>query len=536
MSTELIKALQNPTLYDHATEGFKVLETHISWIILTGPYAYKIKKPVNFGFLDFSTLDKRKHFCHEELRLNRRLAPSLYLDVVPIFGTATSPCLADKAMQSSITSSTKPLIEYALKMVQFPQQGLLDQLEQKQQLTAEHIQQLATSLAHFHQSIAVADTTSTFGTPPAVINPARQNFEQIQLRLGEPALREELARIQAWTETTFQRLRPVIEQRKANGYVRECHGDLHLGNITEFNQELVIFDCIEFNPGLSWIDVISDLAFLTMDLEKRQQFAYANQLVNQYLSITGDYPGLALLDFYKAYRAMVRAKVALLSLSRPGDSNGGSHEENDTLMSQYRQYTALADRYEAIPNRYILLMHGYSGSGKSVISEQLTRQLGAIRIRTDVERKRLYHYQANQPTNSPQNSGIYTEEATQKTYAQVANLTASVLESGLPVVVDATHLKQWQRQLFLQQAEQHAVPLLIISCEATNTELKKRIVARAKRQQDASEADITILEKQQLTAEPLSDQELRYTMRVNSSQPDQLALLIENIKHHLALE
>ena len=526
MSNELIKALQDPTLYDHPTEGFKVLETHISWVILTGPYAYKIKKPVNFGFLDFSSLEKRKHFCEQELQLNRRLAPSLYLDVVPISGSVTHPAIDTK---TDTNESSLPF-EFALKMTQFPQEGILSALQKKRALTSAHINELSVMLANFHQGVEIAPVTSTYGTPDSVFAPVEENFHQIQSRLSTLGLEcvGSLHSIKEWALSSFQRLRPLIEERKAQGFIRECHGDLHLGNITLFNNALIIFDCIEFNPSLRWVDVISDLAFLVMDLEKRGQIAYANQLCNTYTELTGDYEGIALLNFYKSYRAMVRAKVAILSITE----EMVTARARAPLMKEYRQYISLADQYEAIPDRYILLMHGYSGSGKSLISNALVEQLGAIRIRSDVERKRLFNYMANDRTESPLEGGIYTEEATQRTYDRIVKLTATLLEGGLPVIVDATHLKQWQRGLLLQEAESHAVPLLIISCCAADEVLKERIEKRSKEKSDASEAGIKTLKNQQQTAEALSDSELKYTLHVQTDQKGHLTTLIKEVKCH----
>ena len=526
MSNELIKTLQNATLYDHPTEGFKVLETHISWVILTGPYAYKIKKPVNYGFLDFSSLKKRKYFCEQELHLNRRLAPSLYLDIVSISGSLTEPVINIKENNNE----KSPPFEYALKMTQFPQEGILSTLQEKRALTSKHINELSHIIANFHQSVEVTPLDSPYGMPDSVLAPVEENFEQIKSRLDTLDLKntQSLHSLKEWALSSFQRLRPLIEARKAQGFIRECHGDLHLGNITLFNNALVIFDCIEFNPSLRWVDVISDLAFLVMDLEKREEHAYANQLCNAYIELTGDYEGMALLKFYKSYRAMVRAKVAVLSITEEMDTA----RARAALMKEYRQYINLADQYETIPDRYVLLMHGYSGSGKSVVSNTLVEELGAIRIRSDVERKRLFNYRANDCTESPLEDGIYTEEATQKTYDHMVKLTSTLLEGGLPVIVDATHLMKWQRDLFLQEAESHAVPLLIISCCAADDTLKDRIEKRVNEKQDASEAGISTLKKQQQTAEALSNLELKYTLHVNTDQKGHLATLIKEIKHH----
>ena len=529
MSNELIKALQNPTLYDHPTEAFKVLETHISWVLLTGSYAYKIKKPVNFGFLDFSSLEKRKHFCEQELHLNRRLAPSLYLDVVSISGAITNPVIGSAANKGSVHP-----FEYALKMTQFPQDGIFSTLQEKRALTSRHINELSIMLSNFHQEVKISPVNSAFGTPDSILAPVEENFHQIESQLNTLGLEyiNTLHSIKEWALSSFQRLRPLIEKRKAQGFIRECHGDLHLGNITLFNNDLVIFDCIEFNPSLRWVDVISDLAFLIMDLEKRGEVAYANKLCNTYIELTGDYEGMSLLYFYKSYRALVRAKVAVLSIDATESIK--TTETNHSLMNEFQQYINLADNYESVPSRYILLMHGYSGSGKSVVSNTLVEQLGAIRIRSDVERKRLFNYSANDRTDSSLNGGIYTEEVTQKTYDRIVKLTATLLEGGLSVIVDAAHLKHWQRNSLLSVAESHAVPLLIVSCCATDEVLKERIETRLNEKSDASEAGIKTLKSQQQTANGLTGTELSYTLHVHTDQEGHLTTLIKALKCHAA--
>lgn len=255
----LILSMQNPDLYDHPVDGFQVIETHISQVILTGDYAYKIKKPMDFGFLNFSTLDRRKHFCEEELRLNRRLAEKLYLEVVPITGTPDAPILGGEG----------EAFEYAIKMRQFGQDQLFDRLQEQGQLPSDLLTDLARQVAGFHDQLPPVPDDKPLGTPEAVFAAMQENFDQIRPLIDDPDLLMQLDNLQAWTESTFERQRDLIAHRRANGMVRECHGDLHLANITRFDGEVTVFDCIEFNEPFRWIDVINDLAFLLMDLESR---------------------------------------------------------------------------------------------------------------------------------------------------------------------------------------------------------------------------------------------------------------------------
>ena len=302
----LIQALQNPALYNHPVSHFQVIETHISWVLLTGDYAYKIKKPIDLGFLDFSSLEKRHHYCLQELALNRRLAPQIYLDVIAIGGKPESPVLG-----------AEPIIEYAVKMRQFSQSSRLDNVLASHTLKPEHIDQLADNIAAFHEQIEIAGKDSDYGNPASVLKPIEENFQQIFARLSDDDDIRQLDALKDWSLTQYAQLLPHIKQRKVDGFVRNCHGDLHLANIALIDEKIVIFDCIEFNESLRWIDVISEVAFTTMDLIDRGHTNYAARLLDRYLQRSGDYAGLMLFQFYQVYRAVVRAKVAIIRANQP---------------------------------------------------------------------------------------------------------------------------------------------------------------------------------------------------------------------------
>ncbi|SDR69659.1 hypothetical protein SAMN05216198_0086 [Halopseudomonas litoralis] len=507
MSQTLLTALQDPALYDHPVTGFTLMETHISWVLLTGDFVYKIKKPVNFGFLDYSTLEQRAHFCAEEVRLNRRLAPDLYLDVIAIHGSETAPNL----------QSDGPAIEYMVKTRQFRQQDLLGNMQRAGELTAAHIDSLAATLAGFHQQIEHAPLDSTWGEPEQVHAPVAQNFEQIRPLLSDPADLTQLEQLEQWAHTTFQRLIPQLAQRKAEGLIRECHGDIYLDNVTLIDGQVTIFDCIEFNDAFRWIDVMSDVAFMAMDLEDRGLSDLSQQFVNAWLEHTGDYAGLVVLNYYKAHRAMVRAKVALLSLAPDI-----SEQRRAEIMARYRGYTALADGYTGIPRRYGLLTHGVSGSGKSTLSQQLVNRLGVIRIRSDVERKRLFG--SGRPA-----AGLYSADLSQQTYNRLAQLTAQILAAGYPVVVDATHLQQAQRQQVRQAIEEQGAPCLILHCRASLDTIEIWLNERQRKGGDPSDADIHVVRHQLEQLEPLDEDEQQITLIVDTDQRDSIDQLTKQL-------
>lgn len=508
MSQTLIAALQNPALFPHPVEQFQVIETHISWVLLTGPYVYKIKKPMNFGFLDFTTLDAREHFCQQELKLNQRLTENLYLEVLPITGSAEVPQLG----------GIGDAIEYALKIRQFPQEGLLSTLQVKGELTTSHIDEMARQIAEFHQQTPCVPAENPLGSPESAMAPVTQNFEQILPFLSEKADLLQLHALEAWANASYERLKPLMDQRKADGFIRECHGDIHLGNITLIDGRVVIFDCIEFNEPFRMTDVYADIGFLAMDLEDRGLKSLSRRLISQYLEHTGDYAGLELLNFYKAYRALVRAKVALFSLSADAD-----HVQRATTLRQYRNYANLAESYSAIPSNFLAITHGVSAVGKSHVAMRLVEALGAIRLRSDVERKRQF----------ADSRDLYGEETSTATYKRLNDLAAIVLRAGLPVVIDATYLKLEQRHATAQVAEASGAPFLILDCAAPKAVIQGWLAQRQAQNDDPSDATMEVIEAQLAKREALTADETLRSRHVETNISSDLDKLVDDIRQYL---
>ena len=489
----LIEALRDPTLYDHPVRDIRVRETHISWVILTGSYAYKIKKAVDYGFLDFSTLAKRHFYCLEELRLNRRFAPDLYIDVLPLTGDPHRPQWG----------GTGRPVEYAVRMRQFPQHGLLSTIAAQQGLTPAHADEIALLVAGMHAKVDRATPQSPHGRPDDVHHWVMENFAHIRPSLHDAGDLQLLDRIGAWCVQAFHGCGNLIEERRRNGYVRECHGDLHLGNLAMVDGRITPFDGIEFNPQLRWIDVMSEVAFLFMDLQDRGYPGLAWRFLNGYLRQTGDYAGTELLDYYLVYRALVRAKVAILRLAQPGLDMA----EQQAVREEYQSYMDLASECAGSRRRALIITHGLSGSGKSWYAERLVERLGAFRIRSDVERKRLYGYSPQADTASAIGSGIYTAAAGMRTYDQLARLARHGIDAGYPVIIDATFLGREQRERFRQLAATTGVPFVILACTASQDTLRQRILMRQAADSDPSEAGIAVLESQLQSQEPLGEDE-----------------------------
>lgn len=495
MSYTLIKALQNKTLYPHPVTQFRIMQTHLSWVLLTGPFAYKIKKNVSFGFNDFTTLEKRKYYCDLECTLNKRLAPQLYVDVLPITGTHHAP----------LFSAEGPPIEYAIKMKEFPQDNLLTVFAAQKKITPAIIYTLAEQLAAFHKNIAICDEKTKFGTPTAIYAPIQDNFITLSKGLTEPSLLTDLASLEDWAKKEYQSLYTLLNTRKKTGYIRACHGDLHLGNIVMQGGKPLIFDGIEFNESFRWIDVMNDISFLCMDLAHKKLPAFSTLLLTQYLEGTNDYQGALLFKFYASYRAMVRAKISLLQMQ----SCSLTLSEEDSLRQDLFAFLELGKIYAQKNICTLTLTFGVSGTGKTLYTNQLLMKTGAIRLRSDVIRKHLY------PSDTlPSLTHKYAECATKLVYEKLTSLAHSFLQRGISVIIDATCLKKSQRAPFLTLAENLHVPLQILSFDAPIELLKARIQHRHLQGNDVSDATEATLFQQLAQKEPLTSQEKAFAIDI----------------------
>jgi uncharacterized protein len=478
----LIEALKRPDTYPHPADAVECIETHISWVLLAGDYAYKLKKPLDLGFLDFSTLDRRRFFCEEELRINRRLAPDLYQAVVAFSGSPDAP---------TFDGPGEPF-EYAVRMARFDREREMDKLLERGELPLAWMDELAQRVADFHDRIPRAVPDSEPGTPEAVLAPMVQNFEQLRPRLSEPARLEQLERIAGWTEQSCERLRDTLAERYTRGFVRECHGDMHLGNMAHVHGHVLIFDGIEFSEALRWIDVMSEVAFVTMDLLGRDAPDHAHRFLNAWLEHTGDYEGLRLLRFYQVYRAMVRAKVSGIRMGQDGMAD----DARRTARVRCFNYLDLAESLIRPPSPALLINHGLSGSGKTTRSGPMVERFGLIRIRSDVERKRLAGMASRERDRSGVGVGIYSGDMSVRTYERLRTLARAVLGAGHSVIVDATFLERAWRDRFAALAKELDVPFCVLHYQAPEAVLRERIRQRRSEDRDASDAGIAVLEHQ----------------------------------------
>jgi aminoglycoside phosphotransferase family enzyme/predicted kinase len=501
----LIDGLLRPDAYPHAVHPpVRLVETHISWVLLTGEYAYKVKKPLRLSFLDYSTLERRRELCHEELRLNTRHAPGLYVGVSTISGAAEAPRVDGEG----------PPVEYAVRMRQFEAGEELGALIAAGAVGAGELTSLGEDVAALHQRASRAPHGSRFGHPDTVRRVTLDNFAELR-RLPECAPEHgSLERLEAGVGALFERGRPLMQARRDAGDVRECHGDLHCGNVVRWDGRLTPFDGIEFDPALRFIDVVNDVAFLTMDLAERGRPDLRQAALQAWCEASGDFAALPLLPYYECYRALVRAKVAALgALQAPAGSH--AREATVTTCRRYLDWAAwrLAPRRPAL-----VLTCGLSGSGKTWLARTIAPSLGALHLRSDVERKRLAGLAPHEDSRSEPDGGIYTLEFNARTYERLEHCAAAALAGDEPVIVDAAFLRRGERLRFLELATSAGVRAVILHCRAPAGTLRQRVAARQASRSDASEAGLDVLARQPSYWEDFDERQRAHVLEVDTSR------------------
>lgn len=495
----LIEAMLQPGFYPHpVTSPVQLIQTHVSYVFLTGDYAYKVKKTVNFGFLDYSTLEKRLHFCQEELRMNRRSAPELYLEVLPICQEGGAYQLGGKG----------EIVEYVLKMLAFNQDDLWSARFASGLIGETDMEELGKVVAHFHSQTITDDYIAQFGEIPKVRESVDDNYAQTQKYIGGPQTQQQFDETKAYTDWVFSSMQDVFSRRIFLGKIRECHGDLHLRNIAQSGDKILLFDCIEFNEPFRFVDVIYDVAFAVMDVEARQQKGLANAFLNAYLEQTGDWEGVALLSFYCSRQAYVRGKVTSFLLDDPGVSVEEKQQAHETAAAYYQ----LAWSYTQRGQGQLFLMSGLSGSGKSTVGKLLARRLGAIHIRSDAVRKHLGGVALDQ--RGPDD--LYTPEMTKRTYGRVLELGLMLAKLGWPVILDAKYDRQQLRGEAIAAAKSAGLPLQIIHCSAPEAVLRDRLRQRTG---DIADATADLLASQIAGWEPFTPEETPLLLTIDTTSP-----------------
>jgi len=496
--------------------GVEVIETHVSFILLAGDRALKIKKPLVLPFLDFSALERRRVACEDELRLNRRTAPELYLRVVAIHGSPEAPILEEARGDRSAA------IEYAVEMRRFDPDALFSNRLARDQIGSEQVDSLAERIAEFHFALAVSAPAGGGPVGAASDHPAdepdvrivRKNLAELRA-LAPPVMRARLERLGIWMEGEIARIAPALAGRRRAGFVRECHGDLHLANVALVDGRPVLFDCLEFDRALRCIDVVDEAAFAFMDFRAHGRPDLAARFMNAYLERTGDYEGVVGLRLFAVHRALVRLKVALIRGGQEDDATAPGTAATQALERLLVVAEGLVD--ERGPR--LIVTSGLSGSGKTTVSSRLVERLGAIRVRSDVERKRMAGLGAAERSGSGVGEGLYDPQTSHETYARLEALAERLLESGWPVVVDAAFLRVAERAPFRALAARRGLALWIVLCTAPVEVLRARIDARSAQGRDASEADRAVLAHQLEITEPPTADEISQVVTIATDAP-----------------
>jgi uncharacterized protein len=503
----LIQQMLQPRFYPHAVVApIDLLQTHISFVLLTGEYVYKVKKIVNFGFLDYSSLEKRRHFCQQELQMNQRGAAEIYLEVLPI----------SQVGETFELGSSANIVEYTLKMRQFPQENLWTSLFDRGELSENHLEKLGRTVAQFHAESPTDEYIQSFGRVERIKEAIDSNYKTAENYIGRVQTKERFDQTKAYTDRFFQQNCQLFDIRIETGKIRACHGDLHLKNIAHWHEKILLFDCIEFNEPFRLVDVMYDVAFVVMDLDTRQRHDLANAFLNTYLEETGDWEGLKVLPLYLCRQAYVRAKVTSFLLDDPGISD----EEKQQASSRAEHYYQLAWEYTQPRQGQLMVMSGLSGSGKSTVARWVARHLGAIQIRSDAVRKHL----AGIPLNQRGEKEIYSEQMTQKTYDRVLELGRMLASKGWSVILDAKFDRTLWRKRTIELATSENLPLQILHCQAPLEVMRDRLNHRAG---DIADATANLLDAQLANAEPFEEIEQNYTIAVDTTQP--LAAQLEGL-------
>jgi hypothetical protein len=519
----------------------RTVETHISTVLLAGSRAYKLKKPVALGFLDFCALAARRRACADEVRLNRRTAPQLYRGVLAITGTPEAPVLAaaadvddmadaayaadaaDAADAAGAATTAGPAIDYAVCMQRFdPAQGL-DALAQRGALPLTAMAPLGRAIAALHAGAVAAPAGSVYGSVTSLRDWTQRTVRGLRDCVGAPADRARVDALGQWCERELQRHAALIEARRAGGRVREGHGDLHLGNVVLLDGVAVPFDALEFNAELRFIDAVGDIAFLWMDLLDHGLPDHAAAVLDAWLEASGDADGLPLLRGFAVYRALVRALVAQLRARQPDTPVAGRVREH----ASFGHYLTLAERL-CVGQPALVVMTGLSGSGKSQVAARLAQRLGGVRVRSDVERKRLAGLDWRDA--APTSPGLYAAAMTARTYARLQAVAGAALDAGLPVVVDAAALRAAERRALMGVADAAVAPACIVECTAPLAVLRRRVAERSARADDPSDATAAVVEAQVQWREPASDDERARWWRIDTAaSPQQQAAALDRV-------
>jgi uncharacterized protein len=493
----LIQQMLASEFYPHPVQmPIQLMQTHASYVLMTGDFAYKLKKPVNFGFLDYSTVARRQHFCQEELRLNQRGAKELYLEVVTIV----------KIGDRYRFGTDGEVVDYAVKMVQFPQASLLSNMFASGEIKIADIEEIGQVVADFHAQAQTNEYIQSFGTIERIKESIDDNYRQTEKYIDRAQTQQQFTETKAYTDRFLIEYPELFLDRMTGGFIRECHGDLHLRNICRWQGKILLFDCIEFNEPFRFVDTMYDVAFAVMDLEARRRKDLANRFLNTYAEQTGDWEGLQVLPMYLSRQAYVRAKVMSFLLDDPNVASAERIAATQTAGDYYRQ----AWEYTRDRQGKLIVMAGLSGSGKSTLGKKIAGALGGIHLRSDAVRKHL----GGIPLLSKGDASLYTPEMTDRTYQRLLELGGKLAAQGWTVILDAKYDRRSVRAAALDLATLQGRPFQILHCTAPVEVLRDRLIQRTG---DIADATVDLLASQQAAWEDFTAAERGYVTTVDTT-------------------
>ncbi len=506
----LIEAMVRPEFFPGFAAPVELMQTHISYVFLVGEFVYKVKKPVHFTFLDYSTLDRRHHFCEEEVRLNRRLAPKVYLGVVPILKSRGGFVLG-------IGNGTIPeectVAEFAVKMLRLPEERMLDALVNAGKIGVNEIDAIARRLVSFHLAASV-DQAPIYGAPDSIWQRLSDNFKETEPFIGKTISQSQFTSIQEFSVASMEIHRSLFETRIHEKRIRDGHGDLRAAHIC-LTDPIAVFDCIEFSERLRYCDVASEIAFLAMDLDYLGAHELSERLVTTYATTAQDRTLLTLIPFYKCYRAYVRGKVESLK-SREEEV---PEIERERAAAQAERYFRLSYRYaKGAPPPSLLIVCGLAGTGKSTVARILCDLTDFEVLNSDIVRKRLGSISSTEKINHDYRTDLYSDHFTQLTYGTLLAEMERSLRGGRGVIVDATFKDPEHRRLFLDSAQRMGVPVLFVECQARKQEVIRRLQGRAKRSDEVSDATVEVYLRQREEFVPFSEIADHCHIRVNTER------------------
>jgi len=490
MIRSILKSLLKPDAYPEEVTGIELIQTHVSYIFLTDRHAYKIKKPVDFGFLNFSTIDRRRFYCNEEVRLNRRLCPDIYEGVVEL---RESP-------HGAAFHGSGAILDYAVKMRRLPSDRMLDKLVESGDITTETMREVSRTIAEFHRTALTSEAIAEHGRLERIMYNWQENFDQTVSFADTTLPTHERETIRSWVSAFATEHESLFQQRVDDGFIRECDGDIHLENICLDNGAIHIFDCIEFNDRFRCCDTAADIAFLLMDLDYHGRHDLSEDVIEEYVSVSGDSGAVALIDFYKIYRAFVRGKVESFRLNDSGLSQDEQTLARKKAIRYFRLVRGYIERRNLKPALFITC--GLMGSGKSTLTAQLAFELGLPSYNSDVVRKQLAGLPLEKPVRDGFNEGLYDQQSHDATYTELLRRAEQRLTEGSSVLIDASFTRKEQRAAFSALAGRHAVPFIILHVACSDAESKRRLLDREASGISVSDGRLELLTSQSAGFEP----------------------------------